>query len=368
MANVLQHYFPMIRTREEVLKEITGNDRLMAVYQGWNREQRELFLDYCSGQRGVRILYDTFFKEILDPDATPERVEELLSLILKQKVKILKVLPLESPRLGDEQSLIVMDVVVELEDHSIANLEVQKAGYYFPGQRAACYSSDLLLRQYKRVREDLKKQKRRFSYKEIKKVYTITLYEKSPKEFLGFPDDYLHYFSQKSNTGIEIDLLQEYVFISLDNFRDILHNNGNSIRNKLEAWLVFLSMDEPEMIERLIREYPQFKKYYEEIYELCRNTEKVMGMFSKELQELDRNTVQYMIDDMQDEIDAQKRLLNQKDDKINAQKELLNQKDEQIDAQEKLLNQKEDELKMQNKEIELLKRQLAQLQGEPAGK
>ena len=378
MANVLQKYFPIIRTREEVLKEINGNDRLLAVYQGWNREQRELFLDYCSGQRGVRILYDTFFKEILDPDATPERVEELLSLILKQKVKILKVLPLESPRLGDEQSLIVMDVVVELEDHSIANLEVQKAGYYFPGQRAACYSSDLLLRQYKRVREDLKKQKRRFSYKEIKKVYTITLYEKSPKEFLGFPDDYLHYFSQKSNTGIEIDLLQEYVFISLDNFRDILHNNGNSIRNKLEAWLVFLSMDEPEMIERLIREYPQFKKYYEEIYELCRNTEKVMGMFSKELQELDRNTVQYMIDDMQDEIDAQKntidiqkntidtqeRLLNQKDGKINAQKELLNQKDEQIDAQEKLLNQKEDALKMQNKEIELLKRQLAQLQGE----
>ena len=378
MANVLQKYFPIIRTREEVLKEINGNDRLLAVYQGWNREQRELFLDYCSGQRGVRILYDTFFKEILDPDATPERVEELLSLILKQKVKILKVLPLESPRLGDEQSLIVMDVVVELEDHSIANLEVQKAGYYFPGQRAACYSSDLLLRQYKRVREDLKKQKRRFSYKEIKKVYTITLYEKSPKEFLGFPDDYLHYFSQKSNTGIEIDLLQEYVFISLDNFQDILHNNGNSIRNKLEAWLVFLSMDEPEMIERLIREYPQFKKYYEEIYELCRNTEKVMGMFSKELQELDRNTVQYMIDDMQDEIDAQKntidiqkntidtqeRLLNQKDGKINAQKELLNQKDEQIDAQEKLLNQKEDALKMQNKEIEILKRQLAQLQGE----
>ena len=129
MANVLQKYFPMIRTREDVRKEITGNDRLMKVWQGWNREHQELFLDYCSGQRGVRILYDTFFKEILDPNTTPERVEELLSLILKQKVKILKVLPLESPRLGDEQSLIVMDVVVELEDHSIANLEVQKAGY-----------------------------------------------------------------------------------------------------------------------------------------------------------------------------------------------------------------------------------------------
>ncbi len=343
MANVLQKYFPMIRTREEVLREIGGNDRLLTVYQSWNKEQQELFLDYCSGQKGVRILYDSFFKEILNPDATPERVEELLSLILEQRVKILKVLPLESPRLGDEQSLIVMDVVVELEDRSIANLEVQKAGYYFPGQRAACYSSDLLLRQYKRVREDLEKQKKRFSYKEIKKVYTIILYEKSPKEFHHFPQDYIHHFGQKSDTGIEIDLLQEYVFISLDIFHVILHNNGNNITNKLEAWLVFLSMDKPEMIEKLIREYPQFGKYYKEIYELCRNTERMMGMFSKELKELDRNTVQYMIDDMQDEINAQK-------ETIVEQKALLSQKDEKIN--------------IQNKEIEKLKRQLAQLQTE----
>ena len=350
MANVLQKYFPIIRTREVVLKEINGNDRLLAVYQGWNREQQELFLDYCSGQKGVRILYDPFFKEILNPDATPERVEELLSLILQQKVKILKVLPLESPRLGDEQSLIVMDVVVELEDHSIANLEVQKAGYYFPGQRAACYSSDLLLRQYKRVKEDMEKQERRFSYREIRKVYTIILYEKSPKEFRDFPEAYIHRFTQKSDTGIEIDLLQEYIFISLDIFHSILHNNGNRIRNKLEAWLAFLSMDEPEMIEKLISEYPQFQQYYKEIYELCQNTEKVMGMFSKELQELDRNTVQYMIDDMQDEINAQKELLNKKDNKLNAQKET-------IVEQEELLSKKDEE-------IEQLKCQLARLQAE----
>ena len=350
MANVLQKYFPMIRTREDVLKEINGNDCLLTVYQSWNKEQQELFLDYCSGQKGVRILYDPFFKEILNPDATPERVEELLSLILQQKVKILKVLPLESPRLGDEQSLIVMDVVVELEDHSIANLEVQKAGYYFPGQRAACYSSDLLLRQYKRVKEDMEKQERRFSYREIRKVYTIILYEKSPKEFRDFPEAYIHRFTQKSDTGIEIDLLQEYIFISLDIFHGILHNNGNRIRNKLEAWLAFLSMDEPEMIEKLISEYPQFQQYYKEIYELCQNTEKVMGMFSKELQELDRNTVQYMIDDMQDEINAQKELLNKKDNELNAQKET-------IVEQEELLSKKDEE-------IEELKCQLARLQAE----
>ena len=343
MANVLQKYFPMIRTREEVLDEITENNGLMQIYQKWTEEQKKLFLDYCSGQKGVRILYDTFFKEILDPGIAPERVEELLSLILEQNVKILKVLPLESPRLGDEQSLIVMDVVVELEDHSIANLEVQKAGYYFPGQRAACYSADLLLRQYKRVRGELEKQEKRFSYKEIKKVYTIILYEKSPREFHAFLEDYLHRFSQRSNTGIEIDLLQEYVFLSLDNFHGILHNSG--IRNKLEAWLTFLSVDEPELIERLIREYPQFRKYYEEIYELCRNTEKVMGMFSKELQELDRNTVQYMIDDMQDEIDAQKELLSQKDQALEEKNQALQEKEQILTRQEHRIAELEQLLK-----------------------
>ena len=52
---------------------------------------------------------------------------------------------------------------------------------------------------------------------------------------------------------------------------------------------------------------------YEEIYELCQNTEKVMGMFSKELLELDRNTVQYMIDVMQDTINEKDAELQKKD-------------------------------------------------------
>ena len=172
----------------------------------------------------------------------------------------------------------------------------------------------------------------------------------------------MHRFAQRSDTGIEIDLLQEYVFISLDNFHGILHNKG--IRNKLEAWLTFLSVDEPETIGKLIQEYPQFEKYYKEIYKLCRNTERVMQMFSEELRELDRNTVQYMIDDMKDEIDAQrqelkeqKELLGEKDNEIGAQRKLLSQKDDKIDTQKKTID-------AQNKEIEELKRQLAQLHAE----
>ena len=325
MANILQKYFPMIRTREEVWQEISEKEKLLEIYQQWNREQQEEFLNFCTGNRGIKILYDAFFKEILNPESAPERLEEFLSLILEQKVKILKVLPNDTVRIADESSLVIMDIVIEMEDHSIANVEVQKIGYLFAGQRSACYSADLLLRQYKRVKGEKGKT---FSYRDIKKVYTIVLYEKSPREFKDFPEDYIHRFSQKSDTGVEMELLQEYVYIPLDVFRDIVHNKG--IRNKLEAWLEFLSTDSPEEIAELVEAYPGFRKLYAEVYGLCLNVERVMEMFSKELQELDRNTVQYMIDEMQEEIDGKQEEINEQRRKLDEKEALILSLQEEI--------------------------------------
>lgn len=64
MANKLKEYFPLIREREELLAEIKGERELYAVYEEWNSVQREEFLDFCTGVRGVKILYDSFFKEL----------------------------------------------------------------------------------------------------------------------------------------------------------------------------------------------------------------------------------------------------------------------------------------------------------------
>ena len=101
-----------------------------------------------------------------------------------------------------------------------------------------------------------------------------------------------------------MNLLQKYVFIPLDLFRSNVQNKG--IKNKLDAWLVFLSMDEPERIIDLITVYPEFKVMYEHVYSMCRNVEDAMGIFSEELKILDRNTVRYMVDEMQDTINEQK--------------------------------------------------------------
>ena len=246
-------------------------------------------------------------------------------------------LPGDSTRLADEQSLLIMDILVELADTSLANVEVQKIGYRFPGQRSACYSSDLLLRQYKRVKGEKKKA---FSYKDIKSVYTIVFFETSIKEFHEYPQNYIHKFKQQSDTGLELELLQKYVFIPLDIFRTIYHNNvksngknsANRRWNKTEAWLTFLSTDEPEIIIELIRQYPEFKEMYEEIYVMCQNVEKVMEMFSKELIQLDRNTVQYMIDEMQDTIDIQKETIDTQKVELEAKQETINTQKEELET------------------------------------
>ena len=248
----------------------------------------------------------------------------------------------------------------EEQQNSLANVEVQKIGYRFPGQRSACYSSDLLLRQYKRVKGEKKKA---FSYKDIKSVYTIVFFETSIKEFHEYPQNYIHKFKQQSDTGLELELLQKYVFIPLDIFRTIYHNNvksngknsANRRWNKTEAWLTFLSTDEPEIIIELIRQYPEFKEMYEEIYVMCQNVEKVMEMFSKELIQLDRNTVQYMIDEMQDTIDVQK-------EKIDTQKEELEAKQETIDSQKATIDTQKEELEAARRRLREMAEKLEQLE------
>lgn len=101
----------------------------------------------------------------------------------------------------------------------------------------------------------------------------------------------------------------------------------------MDAWLVFLTSDEPEMILSLIEAFPEFKAMYDEIYELCRNVEDVMGLFSKELQELDRNTVLYMIDEMQEEIDTTKKVLEEKNKKLFESESEVEAQSKKLEAQ-----------------------------------
>jgi uncharacterized protein YfeS len=106
--------------------------------------------------------------------------------------------------------------------------------------------------------------------------------------------------------------------------------DNKDINTDLEAWLSFLSFDDPSRIVELITRHPYFKAMYQDLYNICRNVEEVMNMYSKELAELDRNTVKLMIDEMQEE--------KQKDDQLQQKDAQLQQMQEQIKALQEQLH------------------------------
>ncbi len=123
-----------------------------------------------------------------------------------------------------------------------------------------------------------------------------------------------------------------YEVLPLDIFRENMHNKG--ITDKLDAWLAFLSMDSPEVIVELIEKYPEFKAMYEHIYNICRNVEGMMEMYSEELKILDRNTVKYMVDQMQEQIDSQKERIDNQKEKIAAQEKEIQRLKRKLAEQE----------------------------------
>ena len=69
------------------------------------------------------------------------------------------------------------------------------------------------------------------------------------------------------------------------------------------------------MIIKLLNKNPGFQKIYEEVYNLCLNSERMMNMFSKELEILDRNTVKLMIDEMEEELAGAKKRVQEAEEK-----------------------------------------------------
>ena len=59
MNTKLKAYFPMIRTREEILRDIQQNINLTERFYSWKEEQREEFMDFCTGVKGVKMLYES---------------------------------------------------------------------------------------------------------------------------------------------------------------------------------------------------------------------------------------------------------------------------------------------------------------------
>ena len=213
-----------------------------------------------------------------------------------------------------------MDIIVELEDGSIANVEIQKISYLFPAQRMSCYSADLLLRQYARVKGS---KGEAFTYNDLKKVYTIIIFENSPAELKreAVKDYYVHFGRTVFDSEIQMDMLQEFYLIPLDVFQKSYYSKAKKELNELNGWLALLSTDDVSRLDELVSDYPQLEGIIADMAGYLDKPQEVVGMFSEALKILDENTVHYMMDEMQKDIDNKNELIEELREQNEAQRQ-----------------------------------------------
>ena len=337
----IHQLFPA-RTEQECLAELRKHPRSFFAYQNMSPEWKNRFLGFMEGTKTLPLTYDPFFKKLFNPDIYPERLSSLISSIIGTRVTVQCILSNEDSMLPST-SLLLLDILVQLEDGSIANVEIQKIPYAFPGERMSCYSSDLMLRQYTRVKS-LKRNA--FTYKDLKTVYTIVMFENSPNECkeTQVSDIYLHHGKTVFDTGIKLNLLQEFYVVALDVFCESKYAKDI---NELNAWLSLLTAQSVDDLAALVSDYPWMEAICKDMSEYMYDPEEVITMFSEALRMLDENTVHYMIDELQKERDEAVAALSEKD-------AALSEKDAEIAA---VLSEKNAMLS----EIAALKAQLAAL-------
>ncbi|MCM1541712.1 MAG: Rpn family recombination-promoting nuclease/putative transposase [Blautia sp.] len=307
------------RLKTEILRQIQSDSGAHAAFQALSEEERDAFLGFCMGNRGLKITYDPFFLHLFDPAIHPDRLNRLLSCILNQKVTVLEVLPRERRRISEDSSLIIMDILVQLSDNRLVNVEMQRMGYDFPIERGFCYGADLLVRQYDMVRKEYKDNNQNFSYSHIEPVYIIVFMEQSPPIFHKYPDKYMHRSQFGFDSGLKTRQLENFIYIPLDIFRQMVHNE----LTELDAWMYFLGSDHPEDILRIMKRYPFFQELYYDIVKFRYQPKELITMFSEALYIMDRNTVRYMVDELKAELSKKNLELSQKDSE-------LSQKDSEI--------------------------------------
>ena len=317
----IHQLFPT-RTEKECLAELRKHPRSYFAYQNMTQEWKNRFLGFMEGTKTLPLTYDPFFKKLFNPDIYPERLSSLISSIIGTRVTVQCILSNEDSMLPST-SLLLLDILVQLEDGSIANVEIQKIPYAFPGERMACYSSDLMLRQYTRVKS-LKGSS--FIYKDLKTVYTIVMFENSPNECkeTQSADIYLHHGKTVFDTGIKLNLLQEFYVVALDVFRESKYAKDI---NELNAWLSLLTAQSVDDLAALVSDYPWMEAICKDMSEYMYDPEEVITMFSEALRMLDENTVHYMIDELQKERDDAITALNEKENEMTL---VISEKDAEI--------------------------------------
>ena len=108
--------------------------------------------------------------------------------------------------------------------------------------------------------------------------------------------------------------------------------------NQVTAWLSLLATRNVDDLTEILDVYPWLEAIYQDMASYLHKPEEVLTMFSDALKILDHNTVQYMIDEMQNTIDDQKAQLSDAHSQLTDMHSQLADKDSQIAGKDSQIN------------------------------
>ena len=169
-------------------------------------------------------------------------------------------------------------------------------------------------------------------------------------------DYYVHFGRTVFDSEIQMDMLQEFYLIPLDVFQKSYYSKAKKELNELNGWLALLSTDDVSRLDELVSDYPQLEGIIADMAGYLDKPQEVVGMFSEALKILDENTVHYMMDEMQKDIDNKNELINKQDEMIKELREQNEDKNEQINKQNQQIAELLDAFKQSQEEITELRK------------
>ena len=127
-----------------------------------------------------------------------------------------------------------------------------------------------------------------------------------------------------------------------------------NIDTKREAWLKFLTEDDPDEIVKFVNQCPEFLPCYHDLIAFRQNPKEMINMFSDALRELDRNTERYMVEELNKEVNALK-------ESIAAEKEAMAAEKETMAAEKEAMAAKNEAITAEN---EAMAKRIAELEAQ----
>jgi hypothetical protein len=308
-------------------KWLSTDSAFANIYYQLSPQKQKLYHDILMGKRVPNLLNDTIFKNIFHPDKYPDRLSSLISSIIGQEVTVLHSLSGETTANSIYSKRGILDLVVRFKNQSFGHVEIQRKGLFMPPERSVFYSADLIKRQYSIPENELKSN---YDYTSIMPVYSIIFMEESHPAFAG-SSEYIHHFRQKSDSGVELELLQYYDYVCLDIFR----KKHPEAAGELERWLTFFSIRTPSEMTQFLLENPALQPVYESAIMMMSERKELMYMFIEELANEDvaaviNDTNRGRIRKLEARIEDLEALLAEKDETIAKKDKEMVEKDNQI--------------------------------------